>query len=142
VRTVIYAEAAGQERRAAHAAIAAASAEPVERARHRALADPSQDEDVAADLSAAARAARRRGAPAAAADLAVLAAARTPAPAARDRAERALAAAEYACDAGQWDRARREPSRCWPTAAAPGWTGLRRAGPHRRAQDRRAGPGG
>lgn len=108
VRTVIYAEAAGQERRAAHAAIASASAEPVERARHRALADPSQDEEVARDLMAAAAAARRRGAPAAAADLAALAASRTPAPASRDRAERALAAAEYAADAGQWDRARRE----------------------------------
>jgi DNA-binding CsgD family transcriptional regulator/tetratricopeptide (TPR) repeat protein len=118
VRTVIYAEAAGQERRAAHAALAEATAEPVERARHRALADPSQDEDVARELTEAAQAARRRGAPATAADLAALAAARTPAPAARDRAERALAAAEYAADAGQWDRARRDAAEL--LAAAPG----------------------
>ncbi|MGH6656339.1 MAG: hypothetical protein ACRDVE_14180, partial [Actinocrinis sp.] len=56
VRAVIYAEAGGTQRRAAHAALAAAVAEPVERARHRALADPSQDERVARELTDAAAA--------------------------------------------------------------------------------------
>jgi len=120
VRDVIYSEAAGHERRAAHAALAAASAEPVERARHRALADPSQDEDVARDLIDAATAARRRGAPATAADLAALAAARTPAPAFRDRAERTLSAAEYAYDAGQHERARHEAAELLAAQTAGG----------------------
>ena len=118
LRTVIYTAAPGHERRAAHAALAAAGTEPVERARHRALADPAQDEHVAGDLMRAAHAARHRGAPATAADLAELAAARTPAHAEHERARRALAAAEYAYDAGAWERARRTATALLTAASA------------------------
>src|SRR5262249_38182786 len=73
-------------------------------ARHLALARPYADEDLAVRLMEAASVARRRGAPAIAAELAALAAERTPAGSAQLPA-RQLAAAEYAYSAGQTDDA-------------------------------------
>ncbi len=108
LRDAVYSAAPGHERRTAHARLAAAATEPVQRARHLALANPAQDEDVARTLMVAAAAARRRGAPATAAELSALAVARTPADAADTRAARRLACAEYACDAGRLDSARSE----------------------------------
>ncbi len=101
IRAAVYADATAHARREAHAALAAAVTEPVEQARHLALAHPHEDEATAATLLAAAASARRRGAPGAAAELAVLAARRTPADRPVEQAERWLAAADYACDAGQ-----------------------------------------
>ncbi|MGW7007230.1 AAA family ATPase [Streptomyces sp. NPDC054933] len=101
LRAAVYADATAHARREAHAALAAAVPEPVEQARHLALAHPHEDEATAATLTGAAASARRRGAPGAAAELAVLAARRTPGDRAADRADRWLAAADYACDAGQ-----------------------------------------
>jgi DNA-binding CsgD family transcriptional regulator/tetratricopeptide (TPR) repeat protein len=117
VRAAIYADASSRARRAAHALLADLVAEPVERARHLALALPSESEQVAVTLDAAAASARRRGAPATAAELAALAAQRTPVPwggagevarrSAARRTERLLAAADYAYDAGLRDDSRR-----------------------------------
>ena len=107
VRAAIYADATSQARRAAHCHLAAAVTEPVERARHLALAHPHENEQVAGTLMAAAASARRRGAPASAAELATLAAERTPGQDPDRRTRRLLAAADYSCDAGLRDDARR-----------------------------------
>ncbi|HEU5331758.1 MAG TPA: AAA family ATPase [Actinocrinis sp.] len=108
VRAAVYSEATGRARREAHRRLAETAGEPVERARHLALANPAQGEEVAAMLLDAARSARRRGAPATAAELAGLAVARTPADARAERLRRQLLAAQYAADAGRWDDARRD----------------------------------
>lgn len=100
LRELVYAEAAPQARARAHELLAARVEDPVERARHLALARPYPDEDLAALLVDAAREARQRGAPAVAADLAALAADRTPAGADGVTAQRRLTAADYAYAAG------------------------------------------
>jgi DNA-binding CsgD family transcriptional regulator len=131
VRAAIYADAPSRARRAAHAQLADLVGEPVERARHLALALPSESEQVAATLEAAAASARRRGAPATAAELAALAAQRTPARGpmegdgqgpgrgAARRTERLLAAAEYALDAGLRDDSRRLAQQVLTQSADP-----------------------
>ncbi|WP_232792398.1 AAA family ATPase [Actinacidiphila yeochonensis] len=103
----VYADADERERRSVHARLARVAKEPVAAARHLALARPGEDAGVATELMAAARAARERGEPGAAAELAAMAVRRTPArrPAERDR--RLLAAAGFACDAGRWEDAER-----------------------------------
>lgn len=101
VRAAVYADAPEYGRRAAHTLLARAVTEPVERARHLALAHPHEDETTARTLMSAAESARRDGTPEAAFELAALAALRTPADRTADRVERLLAAAEYACDGGQ-----------------------------------------
>jgi DNA-binding CsgD family transcriptional regulator/DNA polymerase III delta prime subunit len=100
IRAAIYAEAPSHLRVDAHARLADVVGEPVERARHLALAKPHEDESVAETLMSAAASARRRGAPVIAAELAAMAAERTPWDSQQIRAERRLAAAEHACDAG------------------------------------------
>jgi len=100
IRAAIYAEAPSHRRIDAHARLADVVTEPVERARHLALAKPHEDESVAATLMAAAASARRRGAPVTAAELSAMAADRTPWDSQQIRAERRLVAAEHACDAG------------------------------------------
>ena len=99
------------ERLAAHAALVPAVAEPVERARHLALAHPYEDRRVAAELAEAAVAARRQGAADTAYRLAVLSVARTPAADSEERHRRLLAAAAHAADAGRHDDARRAADR-------------------------------
>ncbi|MGE5829305.1 MAG: LuxR C-terminal-related transcriptional regulator, partial [Micromonosporaceae bacterium] len=99
LRELVYAEAAPAARAEAHERLAARVEDSVERARHLALARPYADEDLAARLSDAAEEARRRGAPAVAAELAALAAERTPRGAGAAHARR-LAADEYAYAAG------------------------------------------
>ncbi|WP_431960504.1 AAA family ATPase [Actinacidiphila sp. bgisy160] len=100
IRAAVYADAPEHGRRTAHKLLSRVVPEPVEQARHLALAHPYADETTAATLAAAADSARRRGAPATAAELAALAARRTPENRPAERAERLLAAAEYASDAG------------------------------------------
>ncbi|MFF7475010.1 AAA family ATPase [Streptomyces sp. NPDC008092] len=105
LRAAVHADASEHGRRQAHALLARAVPEPVERARHLALAQPYEDEDTARTLMAAAGSARHDGAPSTAFELAALAARRTPARHPAERAERLLAAAEYACDAGRTEEA-------------------------------------
>ncbi|MER6070068.1 AAA family ATPase [Streptomyces sp. NPDC001817] len=105
LRAAVYADAPENDRRQAHALLARAVTEPVERARHLAHAHPREDEDIARTLMSAAESARRDGALGAACELAGLAARRTPGDRPADRADRLLAAAEYACDAGQREEA-------------------------------------
>ncbi|AHH95175.1 ATP-binding protein [Kutzneria albida] len=100
IRAAIYAEVPAHQRVEAHARLAEVVGEPVEQARHLALAKPHEDEPVASTLMSAAASARRRGAPVTAAELASMAADRTPWDDQEVRAERRLAAAEHACDAG------------------------------------------
>jgi DNA-binding CsgD family transcriptional regulator/tetratricopeptide (TPR) repeat protein len=99
---VLYAEAPDGERLAAHAALADAVTDPVERARHLALVTVGRDAAVAATLSEAATAARRRGARGGAARLGLLAAER----AVEGEAELRLTAAEDAEAAGEFSLAR------------------------------------
>jgi DNA-binding CsgD family transcriptional regulator len=100
LREMVYADADTVERRRAHELLAEAVSDPVERARHLAQARPEPDESLAGTLAEAASVARLRGAPATAADLAALAAERTPAEAAGVAAARRLTAAQHAYDAG------------------------------------------
>ncbi|WP_432280739.1 AAA family ATPase [Streptomyces luomodiensis] len=106
VSATLYAAAGPRERRGAHAALAAASTDLIERARHLALAAPGRDERVARTLAGAAAVARERGAPAAAARLGLLAADRTPSEAAPAAHARRLVAAEDALVAGEPEVAR------------------------------------
>ncbi|WP_052069175.1 AAA family ATPase [Streptacidiphilus albus] len=111
VAAVIRAEAPARERIAVHAALSRTLAEPVERARHLALAHPYEDQHVAGVLAAAAATARRGGAADAAYELAVLAVDRTPADRSEDRHQRLLAVAAHAADAGRHQDARRAADR-------------------------------
>ena len=77
-RMAAYARAGQHERIAAHAPLAQAITEPVQQARHLALATPHPDEHVATALTVAAQSAMHRGASAIATELATLAAERTP----------------------------------------------------------------
>ncbi|MFJ8060350.1 AAA family ATPase [Streptomyces sp. NPDC096142] len=105
VRAAVHADAPEHERRQAHALLAGAVTERVERARHLALAHPYEEETTARTLMSAAESARRDGAPDTAFELAALAVRRTPGDRPAERADRLLAAAEYACDAGQLEEA-------------------------------------
>ncbi|MFD3581688.1 AAA family ATPase [Streptomyces sp. NPDC058683] len=105
LRAAVHADAPEHGRRRAHARLAEAAAGPVDRARHLALAHPYEDEATARTLMSAAESARGDGSPGAAFELAALAARRTPAGRPTEHAERLLAAAEYACDAGRPEEA-------------------------------------
>ena len=103
LRSVVYRGADADQRRATHAALAAATdpqLDPDRRAWHRAYAAVAADEEVAAELIGSADRAARRGGIAAAAAFWERAAALTPDPA--RRAERALAAAEAKFAAGDF----------------------------------------
>lgn len=94
-------DASPAELQAAHLRLAQVAPDPVERARHLALAAPERDEYVAETLMAAAASAHGRGAPGVAAELALLAAARTPADKTAVADERRLQAAAAAIAAGR-----------------------------------------
>ncbi len=98
LREMVYADAVPAARLAAHAKLATVVDDPVERARHLALARPHPDESLADTLADAAAVARRRGAPHIATDLAREAAERTPDP--YRAAKRRLEAARHAYAAG------------------------------------------
>ncbi|MBS2533717.1 AAA family ATPase [Catenulispora sp. NF23] len=79
LREIVYADADIEARRECHAKLAQAHDDPLERARHHALATADSTEDLAAELEEAARIAVHRGAPGTAAELFRMAAERTPA---------------------------------------------------------------
>ncbi len=106
ISAALYAEATPEDRRSAHAALAGAAGDPIERARHLALATTGKDERVAASLAEAADDARARGAPSMAAQLGLLAARHTPEDAAPTANERRLRAAEDALTAAEPELAR------------------------------------
>jgi DNA-binding CsgD family transcriptional regulator len=106
VRSAIYQAASAQNRQSAHRVLAEATdpdVDPDRRAWHRAHATASRDEDVARELERSADRAHARGGLAAATALLERATELTPEPA--RRAQRALAAAQAAHDAGASDAA-------------------------------------
>jgi DNA-binding CsgD family transcriptional regulator/tetratricopeptide (TPR) repeat protein len=108
VRSAMYRAASSQQRRDAHRALADATdpeRDPDRRAWHRAQATSGPDDDVASELERSAGRAQARGGLAAAAAFLERSAALTLEP--RRRAERALAAANIAMQAGAFDRALR-----------------------------------
>jgi DNA-binding CsgD family transcriptional regulator len=104
--SIVYSEASPGKRRSLHARLAAATEDLEERARHLALAATGPDSEVAASLDEAARRARFRGAPDAAAELLERAAMLTPAGDDERLAQRRLEAAERHFESGDTDRAR------------------------------------
>ena len=94
------------ERRAIHARLADLADGAEDRGRHASLAADGPDAETAARIEAAAVAARRRGAPSVAAELAEAAAARTPADDVDTAARRRVLAARWLGEAGSVDRAR------------------------------------
>ena len=103
--STVYVNASARERRHVHRLLADAVGDPEERARHLALSSEGPDEQIAAALDEAARHARARGAPDAAADLAELARQRTPPNEVASRRRRSLIASEHHFDAGDAARA-------------------------------------
>ncbi len=94
------------ERRQVHALLATRVRDPVERARHLALAAVGPDAGVATALDEAASLARARGAPGEAAELLEEARLLTPPDSAADALQRAVAAANHHFEAGDARRAR------------------------------------
>jgi DNA-binding CsgD family transcriptional regulator len=103
--STVYTRASHRERREVHLRLAELVGDPEERARHLALATDGPDAAVAQALDEAARHARARGAPDAAADLAELARQLTPPEETSALRSRSLAMAEYHFDAGDATRA-------------------------------------
>jgi DNA-binding CsgD family transcriptional regulator len=120
VRSVVYRGATRSERRAAHAALAAATNDAVSAAWHRALIAEGPDEEIAAELEAAGTQAAGRGAHATAS-----AAFERAAELSEDRAPRAhrlTGAAQAALDAGRLDAAMAFVERARPLADGPSQT--------------------
>jgi DNA-binding CsgD family transcriptional regulator len=105
--STLYLNAPAEERRALHLRLAAMVLDPEERARHLAIGTREPDADVAFALDRAARHARTRAAPDAAAELADLASEMTPSSEHGELRRRRLSAAEYHFDAGDAPRAHR-----------------------------------
>jgi DNA-binding CsgD family transcriptional regulator len=105
--STVYLNAPAEERLALHLRLAAMVVDPEERARHLALGTREPDAKVAIALDQAARHARARGAPDAAAELADLASEMTPSSEDGELRRRRLSAAEYHFDAGDAPRAHR-----------------------------------
>ena len=105
--SVLYANATAAERRGLHARLAAVLDDPEERAGQLALAAQGPDGTVAAELGEAARRARARGAPDAAATLWEQARRFTPGELAAEAHRRGIEAAECHFEAGETERARR-----------------------------------
>ncbi|MGW6390954.1 LuxR C-terminal-related transcriptional regulator [Streptomyces sp. NPDC055103] len=106
-------------RSAGHAALAEVVDDPVEAVRHRALATDIPDEELAAEVAAAADLARARGNSALAAELAMLAAESTPGRHGTRRIARLVHAAEEAARAARADLAIRAATDLLARDAAP-----------------------
>lgn len=106
-----------EEKRRTHRRLAALATDVEQRARYLALCTDEPAEDVAETIADAARAARRRGAPETAAELAELAIALTPEDQAEERDRRLLELGSCLGQAGDADRAR---AVLLGVAAAPG----------------------
>jgi DNA-binding CsgD family transcriptional regulator len=104
--SAVYSETDHDRRRRVHRRLAAIVADPEERARHLALSTEGADADVASALDDAARIARARGAPQAAAELSELALRLTPELEAAAADRRRLDAGGSHFDAGNTARAR------------------------------------
>jgi DNA-binding CsgD family transcriptional regulator len=102
----VYAAAPAERRRLVHGRLAEVVPEPVERARHLALASEAPSEEVAAALEQAGQLARTRGAAGAAAALFSEAGRLTPADRGQDRRRRILRTAEAQFDSGDTAAAR------------------------------------
>jgi len=96
----------GKARRQLHARLAAVVDDPLQRARHLALATKAADGELAWELERTATAAARGGAPAVAAELADHALRLTPRRSPAERQRRAVAAARAHHASGEWMRAR------------------------------------
>ncbi|MFH9738584.1 AAA family ATPase [Streptomyces roseolus] len=112
-------DACWAERSAGHAALAEVVDDPVEAVRHRALASDRPDEELAAEVAAAAETARRRGNNALAAELALLAAESTPGRDGARRIARLVDAAEEAARAARADLAMRAATDLLARDASP-----------------------
>ena len=104
--SVLYDQATVLERRRVHAKLATLVDDPLEHARHLALARSGLDAETAGTLETAALHARARGAPLAAAELGELALRKTPPRAAEDRRRWTFLAARDHLSAGDLRRAR------------------------------------
>jgi DNA-binding CsgD family transcriptional regulator len=103
--SAIYAEASRHHRHQVHRRLAEVVEDPEERARHLALASDGPDEETAAALEDAARAALGRGSPIAAAELCEMAERLTPPRDESDVRRRRMAASDYRLLAGDYGRA-------------------------------------
>jgi DNA-binding CsgD family transcriptional regulator len=101
---VLYSNADPQDRRRLHRRLAGLIGDPQDRAMHLALSVDGYDEKVAAEVEAAARTARDRGAPSAAAELCEQARRLTPPEMSAEANRRVLLEAEYHLDSGDLDR--------------------------------------
>lgn len=119
LRATLVAEADSSARAAGHAALAEAGYDAVHAVRHRALARDAADEELAGALTEAAAAARSRGNRALAAELALLAAERTPGDRPEPGLTRLVTAAQDAGRAGRADLARRAANAILARDATP-----------------------
>jgi DNA-binding CsgD family transcriptional regulator len=104
--SVAYMQMSPAQKRDVHRRVAASLDDPEERGRHLALATQHPDAEIATALDDAARRARARGAPGAAAELWEQARRLTPAGAGREAQRRGVEAAERHFEAGDVERAR------------------------------------
>jgi DNA-binding CsgD family transcriptional regulator len=116
--SVIYGSASAERRRQLHKRLALVVSDPEERARHLALCTTEPQEEIAAELEAAAGLAARRGAPEAAAELFSAAKRLTP-PASKEKlTSRGLGEAKALLSAGDVGGARKIASEAAATSAA------------------------
>jgi len=118
IASAVYSRASAERKRAVHRSLAGLVADPEERAFHLALATDKPDADVAAALAHAAEAARRRGAPQAAADLGDHALRLTPPEDVEAAHRRRLDAGAAYLEAGDTTRARQRFEEAAAVAAA------------------------
>jgi DNA-binding CsgD family transcriptional regulator len=117
IRSAVRQAASATRVLAMYAVLATVVSDPERRLWHRAMAAAGPDEDLASALEAHARAARRRGAVAAAGAALERSAALTPDP--RKRSERLVSAAEVAYELGLLDVVRRLVDQAEPNDSAP-----------------------
>ena len=116
--SVIYGSASAERRRQLHKRLALLVSDPEERARHLALCTTEPDEEIAAELEAAAALAARRGAQQAAAELYSAAKRLTPSASEKELTSRGLGEAKALLAAGDVDGARKIASEAAGASAA------------------------